>query len=160
MHLLVTGTPGVGKTTLAKNLGKKLKLKVINEKDFALQNSLGIFNDENELEIPLKAFEKKANAFLKKNKNVIFEGHTICEMKLDVDKIILIKMDPEQLEMRLEQRSYSPEKIMDNVFCEGIDYVKKHLLKNYKKKNIIEVISASSSKTTFAKVLLALNDCI
>jgi adenylate kinase len=160
MHLLVTGTPGVGKTTLAKNLGKKLKLKVINEKDFALQNSLGIFNDENELEIPLKAFEKKANAFLKKNKNVIFEGHTICEMKLDVDKIILIKMDPEQLEMRLEQRSYSPEKIMDNVFCEGIDYVKKHLLKNYKKKNIIEVISTSSSKTTFAKVLLALNDCI
>ncbi len=160
MNLLVTGTPGTGKTTLAKNLGKKLKLKVINEKDFALQNSLGSFNDENELEIPLKEFEKKANEFLKKNKNVVFEGHVLCEMKLNVDKVILIKMDPEQLEMRLEQRSYSPEKIMDNVFCEGIEYVKKHLLKNYQKESIIEVISASTSKTTLAKVLLALNDCI
>jgi adenylate kinase len=158
MHLLVTGTPGVGKTTLAKNLGKKLKLKVINEKDFALQNSLGIFNDENELEIPLKAFEKKANAFLKKNKNVIFEGHTICEMKLDVDKIILIKMDPEQLEMRLEQRSYSPEKIMDNVFCEGIEYCKKHLLKNFDEKDIIFIQSQSSEKNTLYLALSKLNN--
>jgi adenylate kinase len=158
MHLLVTGTPGVGKTTLAKNLGKKLKLKVINEKDFALQNSLGIFNDENELEIPLKAFEKKANAFLKKNKNVIFEGHTICEMKLDVDKIILIKMDPEQLEMRLEQRSYSPEKIMDNVFCEGIDYCKKSLLKNFDEKDIIFIQSQSSEKNTLYLALSKLNN--
>ncbi|MFA5763470.1 MAG: AAA family ATPase [archaeon] len=160
MKLLVTGTPGTGKTTLAKNLAKKLNLTVINEKDFALKNSLGAFNDENELEIPLEEFEKKANAFLKKNDNIIFEGHVLCETKLNVDKVILIKMDPEQLEMRLEQRSYSPEKIMDNVFCEGIEYSKKHLLKNYAKKDIIEVISASSSKTTLANVLLKLNDCI
>ncbi len=153
---MVTGTPGCGKTTLAKLLGNKFNLKVINEKDFALKNKLGKFNDANELEIPLKEFEKKANAFLKKNDNVLFEGHVICEIKLKVDKVILVQVDPEELEARLEQRNYSVDKIMDNVFCEGIDYCKKHVLRKYSKKKIIFVKSLPTSALTFAKTLLLL----
>ena len=97
MNLLITGTPGCGKTTLAKNIGKKLKMKIINEKDFALKNSIGSFDDSNELVIPLKEFEKAANKFLSKNNNIILEGHVSCEAKLKVDFVILIKIDPEIL---------------------------------------------------------------
>jgi len=153
---MVTGTPGCGKTTLAKLLGKKFNLKVINEKDFALKNKLGKFNDANELEIPLKKFETKANAFLKKNDNILFEGHVICEIKLNVDKVLLVQVDPEELEARLEQRNYSVDKIMDNVFCEGIDYCKKHVLRKYSKKKIIFIKSLSTSALTFAKTLVLL----
>ena len=116
MKILITGTPGCGKTTLAKGLAKKLKFECINEKDFALKNSIGEFNEENELEIPIKLFEKKMNNFLKTKKNIIIEGHTLCEMKLLVDLVILIKIDPEELQLRLEQRNYADLKIMDNVF--------------------------------------------
>lgn len=157
MRLLITGTPGCGKTTLAKKLSQKLKLKIINEKDFALQNKLGKFNDNNELEIPVLAFEKKANTFLKKNDNVIFEGHVSCEAKLKVDFVILLKINPEDLQMRLEARNYSVEKIMDNVFCEGIEYCKKHVKKNYSKNKIIEITSNPSQNVTFAQALLALD---
>jgi len=156
MRLMVVGTPGCGKTTLAKLLGKKLKLKVINEKDFALQNSIGKFDDSNELEIPLKKFEKKANEFLSKNDNVLFEGHVICETKLKVDKVILIQVDPEELEFRLEQRHYSIDKILDNVFCEGIDYCKKYVQRNYSKNKIILVKSLSNPGLTFANALFLL----
>ena len=126
MKILITGTPGCGKTTLAKGLAKKLKFECINEKDFALKNSIGEFNEENELEIPIKLFEKKMNNFLKTKKNIIIEGHTLCEMKLLVDLVILIKIDPEELQLRLEQRNYADLKIMDNVFCEGIEYCHKN----------------------------------
>jgi adenylate kinase len=156
MHLVVTGTPGCGKTTLSKLLGEKLGLSVINEKDFALKNSIGKFNEENELEIPIKQFEKKANIFLKKNKNILFEGHTLCEMKLKVDKVIVLSIAPEELESRLEQRNYSIDKIMDNVFCEGIDYCKKHVLRNYSKNKILIINSQQNSKLTAVKALLLL----
>lgn len=160
MNFLITGTPGCGKTTLAKNLAKKLKLKTINEKDFALKNGIGEFNEENELEIPIKEFEKKANKFLEKNKGIIFEGHTLAEMKLAVDKVILIKIDPEELEARLLNRNYTDEKIMDNVFCEGIDYIKKKVLKNYKKSKIIEIKSAVNQKLTLASALFGLSNSL
>jgi adenylate kinase len=156
MRLIVTGTPGCGKTTLAKLLGEKLKLKVINEKDFALQNKIGKFNDEGELEIPINEFQKKANAFLRKNNNVLFEGHVLCETKLKIDKAILITIDPEELELRLEQRKYSPAKIMDNVFCEGIDYCKKHVQRNYPQSKIIMIQSKPNPRLTLAAALQAL----
>ncbi len=153
MRIVITGTPGCGKTTLARSIGEKLNLKVVNEKDFALKNSIGFFNDSNELEIPLKEFEKKANSFLAKEINIVFEGHVLCEMKLKADKVILIKIDPEELELRLEQRHYSIDKIMDNVFCEGIDYCKKHVMRNYSKKKIIFINSRQSAKSTFLETM-------
>jgi len=156
MRLIITGSPGTGKTTLAKSLGEKLNLTVLNEKDFALKNGIGSFNEENELEIPIKEFEEKANAFLKETDDVLFEGHVVCEAKLHVDKAILIRVDPEDLEMRLENRNYSMEKVMDNVFCEGIDYCKKQVIKNYPIDKIIEVTSKASISGTLKAVLASL----
>ncbi|MDD4250565.1 MAG: AAA family ATPase [Candidatus ainarchaeum sp.] len=156
MNLLVTGTPGVGKTVISKMLAQKFNLKYVNEKDFALKNSIGSFNDENELEIPIKEFERLANEFLKENKNVVFDGHTLCEMKLNVDKVILLRVNPDDLELRLENRGYSTEKCWDNLFCEGIDYCKKHVLKNYSKSKLIEINSNFNEKLTFLELLAKL----
>ena len=159
MRLLVTGTPGVGKTSVSKELGKRLKCRVVNEMEFALQNGIGKWDGvENELEVPVRKLEKELNAYLKKQDNVILEGHLLCETKLKVDFAVVIRLDPELLEMRLENKKYRPEKVMDNVFCEGIDYCKKHLSRNYRRSMIIEVPAHGTSKETANTIIKKLRE--
>ena len=159
MRLLVTGTPGVGKTSVSKELGKRLKCSVVNETGFAIQNGIGTWNNvENELEVPVKKLENGLNSYLKKHNKVILEGHLLCETKLKVDFAVLIRLDPELLEMRLENKRYKPEKIMDNVFCEGIDYCKKHLVRKYPTKKIIEVRSGKNIKETALIIIRKLKE--
>lgn len=149
LRILITGTPGIGKTSLAKGLGEMLKCPVLNEKQFAYENKIGEWNTElNELEIDLGKLKKALEKEIKKHKRIVIEGHLLCEMKLNVDYAILLKVHPEILEMRLEARGYNPEKVQDNVFCEGIDYCRKHLKRNCKKQKIIEIMSQRNIKKT------------
>lgn len=149
MKIGITGTPGIGKTSVSKQLAEFYKTKPLNEKEFALKEGIGSFDvDENELVVPLPLLEEKLNKFLKKKRNVVVEGHLLCEIKAKFDYLVLLKCDPELLELRLEERGYKAEKIQDNVFCEGIEYCKKHALRNYPKKNIIEVENRKNIKET------------
>ncbi len=55
MRICITGTPGVGKTAIARRLGEVLGYRVLNEKEFAIKEGIGDFDAaENELVIPLK----------------------------------------------------------------------------------------------------------
>ncbi len=154
MHILITGSPGTGKTTLAQDIAKKLKYEYLNEKSFALSSGIGRYDEkENELVIDVKVLQKKLSSFLKKKKNILLEGHILCETKIPLDLVIILKVEPEILLMRLEARNYSPLKIQDNVFCEGIDYCKKHALRNYSKEKIIEIDNSKDLSRTKEKII-------
>jgi adenylate kinase len=154
LRIAVTGTPGVGKTTVSGLLAQRLKCKAVNEKAFAFAKGIGSWNTEDEeLEISPSELRKALNLEIGKAGRIVAEGHLLCEMKLDVDFAVLIRLDPELLEARLERRGYRPEKISDNVFCEGIDYCRKHLLRNYAKSRVIEVRSQRTAGETAALII-------
>ncbi len=153
MRICITGTPGVGKTAVAKRLSEHLKCKTINEKEFALKEGIGEFDaQENELVVPLEKLEKRLNIYLGKRKNTIIEGHLLCEIKGKFDLVVILRLNPrreeERLGYRLEQRGYGAEKVQDNVFCEGIDYCKKHCMRNYPKKRVFELENRKTIKDT------------
>ena len=41
MRIIITGTPGTGKTAIAEILGRKIKHKALNEKDFCGKKRIG-----------------------------------------------------------------------------------------------------------------------
>jgi adenylate kinase len=151
MRILFTGSPGAGKTTYAKWLAKKLKSKYINEKEFALEHRIGGFEGE-ELVIPLNKLQKKLKEELKGKKNYVLDGHLLCEIKLPVDLVFVVRMHPEMLEGILEKRGYNVDKVQDNVFCEGIDYCLKHAKRNYPGK-VVEMRNEESFKAVKGAIL-------
>ncbi|MDO8538273.1 MAG: AAA family ATPase [archaeon] len=153
MKIVITGCPGTGKTAVAKLLAKSLKAEYLNEKEFALKQGIAEL-EEDEIVIDAKKLETKINLYIKNLKSVVLEGHILCEIKLKVDKVFVLETEPERIELRLGLRkSYSDEKIQDNVFCQGIDYCKKKALKAFGKKKVVLVNSSGNVEQT-AKTIL------
>ena len=159
MKLIITGSPGTGKTTIAKKLARRVKCKYINEHDLALKKGFGKFDhQQGELVVPLNDLRREARRIIEKEKNIILEGHLFCEIRLPVDAAIVLRVHPEILESRLEARGYNDVKIQDNVFCEGIDYCKKHALRKYGKKKLVEVRNEKGIKETLNNILSELRE--
>jgi len=150
MKILITGTPGTGKSVLAEKLSEKTGFDLVNEKDFALDSRTGKLKGK-EVEIDVKEFQKKINEFLKEKKDIIIEGHVLCEMKIKVDLVFVIRTKRKILEKRLEKKGYKEVKIQDNIFCEETDYCKKKALKNYEK--VIEIRNEKSLASALQKIM-------
>lgn len=153
MKLIITGTPGTGKTALAKELAKLLNYRVLNEHDFCKKNRIGKKDKSGELIVPIREFEKKLKKFLKTEKNIILEGHLLCETKLPADNVILLHCNSIELEKRLKKKGYSKLKILENVFCEQNDYCKKLVFKNFGKKTVLGVESGKKPSQLAKQIL-------
>lgn len=124
MVIIVSGTPGTGKTQVAKLIAKKRKLKYININKLIKKNKLYEKYDKK-----LKTYivnTKKLNKFLikliKKEKNVVIDSHLGHYIpKKYVDLCIITKCDLKVLKKRLEKRKYSKEKIRENLDSEIFD---------------------------------------
>lgn len=155
MKILVTGTPGTGKTAVSKALARRFGLKLISEKEFAKKNRIGKWNPQEKLrEIDPKELEKKLNAAILGKKSVLAEGHLLCETKLKVDFAVLLRTELVVLKKRLKKRGYITTKVLDNVFSESTGYCKKRLLKRYPKAKIIEADSSKNLKETASKLII------
>lgn len=155
MRLIVTGTPGVGKTTIARLLAKCLKLEWVNEKAFADKKRIGRTDQKTrERVIPIKRLAAELNRFLKQHSKVVVEGHLLAECRLrPIDWVIVVRLSPDRLEFRLRERGYPEVKIQDNVLCEGIDYCLKHVQRNFPPEKIVQVQNDKQLKQTISTII-------
>lgn len=127
MRIIITGTPGTGKTIVSDKLGKKLKLEVLHVTDFVKQNNIGT-KSKNEKEIDVDIYKLK-KALL--NKKGIIESHLLCEFNLKDSVVIVLRCDPKILIKRLSKRHYPQNKVRENTEAEAIDYCTQLAEKNY-----------------------------
>jgi adenylate kinase len=124
MIICVTGTPGTGKTTLAKILAKKLKYRYLDVKKLIKKNKLYEKYDvsSGSYIVDVKKLNKFLISMIKINQNLIIDSHLSHYLpKRDVDMCVVTKCELKELKKRLEKRRYSKEKIRENLDAEIFD---------------------------------------
>jgi len=123
--IIITGSVGTGKTTLAKKLSKKLNYKYIDVSKLIKENNLSSgYDKKRKCEI---IDTKKLNKFLvnlikKSKKRLIIDSHLSHYLpKKYVNLCIVTKADLKELSKRLKKRKYSKNKIKENIECEIFD---------------------------------------
>ncbi len=134
MKIIITGTPGTGKSIISKKLSKKLGIEIIDVKKLIERKNAYKVNKFGEKEVSMPKFRDFLKEELKKKKDWIIESHLLCEIKLNGDFIFVFRCGKKELEKRLKKRKYRKEKIEDNLMVELLDYCYLKSKKNNKGK--------------------------
>lgn len=157
-RIVITGTPCTGKTTLAKELAKHLKVPLIDSRQFENKCILGTTNGEKTIDLnKLERNLRKATAGLK---GFVVEGHLLCETRIPCDSCVVLRCDPRVLEKRLKSRKYAQRKIDGNLLAEMLDYCLVKAESNYKTVVQINFTKPKAAKTIAARIASNRSDSV
>ena len=148
-NILITGTPGVGKTSFAALLQEKLKeLKGI---DFKIINIGNLVNEKKlykkwnkEFDVP-EFDDDMVNDELApslEEGGVILDFHSSSFLPEDsIDLVVLLRCNNTELYDRLAARGYNQKKITENIDCEIMEVTSEEVRDSYKSDIILELKS-------------------
>ena len=141
--ILISGTPGTGKTELAKKIAERYDYEYIHigehEEYIIAEKDVKII-DLNKL---IKWLKKKQDS---NEKDMIVDSHLSHYYPPDRTKIcIIMRCDPAELRMRLKRRQYPEQKININLEAEAMDLILQEALAEGHKVHEIDTTHKTAS---------------
>ena len=133
MLVAVTGTPGVGKSSICAVLARKENTEVINVEELArkfdcitghdmARDTMEVDMDKLDARLKYERFGRDAD------RTILLDGH--LSHLLTVDSVVLLRCSPDILLKRLGNKEWMPEKIQENLEAEILDIIKAEAIKN------------------------------
>lgn len=149
--ILVSGTPGTGKTTFAKELSLLIRAKHIDVKKLVEKHKIGRYNDRlDTLDVDVDRLTGIMEDMVKKakieRKTLIFDSllsHYLSSKWADMC-VITTCSDISTLKGRLEARGYDPVKVRDNLDSEIFQVCKVEALESGHNVCVIDTIKKSA----------------
>jgi len=124
--LIITGTPGVGKSSVSELLAPRIDARSI---------SLGALVEKEELHVEVDRKRETRVADMKRLRerveeiiansvgDIVVEGHYAVDVVRpeDVHLVFVLRRDPQELERVLRERLYGEEKVRENLAAEILD---------------------------------------
>ena len=150
--ICISGTPGTGKTEVAKALSQRLGWMVIALNDLAESKDIYAgYDEERDCRI---VDEEKVNKELDRvgeMHNLIAESHYAHEM--NCDWVIILRASPAELRERLKARGWKPKKIEENALSEIMEVCKSEAMERGRK--VIEFDTTGKTADKVADEIMA-----
>lgn len=160
--IVISGTPGVGKTSVALKLAEILKARYVNLTNFVISNKLYMYYDDGSSSyvIDEDALTRKLRELITRYDGyIIVDGHygEIVDDDL-LEKIIVLRLDPRELYKRLKKRGWSGRKLMDNVESELLGICTSNALELHGVDKVCEVDATTKTDDDIVReILLIIN---
>ncbi|MEM3616995.1 MAG: adenylate kinase family protein [Candidatus Bathyarchaeia archaeon] len=161
--IIITGTPCVGKTSVARLLASRLNAVYLNLTEFATKNNLIIGADERRggsLIINEGRLRKAVNRLIDEvgEQSVVIDGHyaaSVVPKKL-VTCAFVLRRDPVELRSFMEKAGFSRNKLWENLASEILDVCLVDALNAYGKERVCEINATGKSVEDVVEDILAI----
>jgi adenylate kinase len=143
--ILLTGTPCVGKTTLARKIAAELDALYINLTEFARNHSLLLGEDKQRETTIIDETEmrKKISQTIRAThkKDIIIDGHYAAAVvpKTIVTRVFVLRRNPIELRKYMEQCGFQGPKLWENLASEILDVCLVEALREHEKGKVCEL---------------------
>jgi adenylate kinase len=162
--ILITGTPCVGKTTVAKQLTTELNALYINLTDLATKHNLTSGEDKQRKTIIIdeEKMRRKIREIIDtaEKSTVIIDGHYAAAVvpKNHVTRIFVLRRNPIELRKFMEKCGFSETKLWENIASEILDVCLVEALREHKKEKVCELDVTGKTAEKISREIIAIID--
>ena len=163
--ILITGTPCVGKTTIAQQLTAKLDALYINLTEFAEKHQLALGEDKkrkttiiDEEKMRKKISETIDNA---EKLTIIIDGHYAPAVvpKRYATRIFVLRRNPIELRKFMEKSGFRGAKLWENLASEILDVCLVEALREHAKEKVCELdVTGKTVENVTREIIAVLDD--
>jgi adenylate kinase len=147
VNILLTGTPGTGKSVVAKIFSKLSGFNFVSINDVVGEDYL--YMDGGSKVVDPKVLTKKIKGMI--NGDTVIEGHLAHLLNIR-GIVVVLRTNPRELKERLEAKGFSNEKLDENLEAEALDICLLESIENHKRVN--ELDTTGKRADDVAKVIL------
>ncbi len=148
MIISISGTPGTGKTNIARRMAKHMDANLISLKTLRVPYEYD--KPRKTRIVSIKGLQSVANKRVIRDRINIIEGHLSHLLKADV--IIILRTNPIALEKRLKMRNWSDKKIKENAMAEFLDEITIEAIEKHGRKKVFEIDTSKKKEQSVFKI--------
>lgn len=142
--IIITGAPGVGKTSVSALLASKLDAAHIDVGELVIRENLVIGKDgvrDTLIADMAKVSERVKEIIARTKGDVVLDGHYAVDLvpASVVSRVFVLRRNPEELKPLMEARGWAGLKLWENLACEVLDVCLSDAIKACEAKKICEV---------------------
>lgn len=155
---VLTGTPGTGKTTVSRILSNKLEAHHIELSSYTKEKGF-ILEEDEERDTSIVDMDALGEAIKKEitGKNiVILDGHYSQDL-LDQDEVVrvfILRKQPWDLKLVLEQREYAGDKVWENLEAEIMGVITHQSSEIYPPEKLVEIDTSGKTPEDSAEEII------